>query len=143
MPEFSATAWLIIGFGLIIAEIFTLTLVLLFFGIAAVLVAGIKLFGLNNLTYELILFAVLGIASILLFRQRICSSWSKNPGASMEIDHNKTFTLTAEIPAGGEASVQYQGTAWTAVNRGPAALSAGSQVKVVETDGVKLIVQSV
>lgn len=139
MPEFSSTAWFIIGLGLIIAEIFSLTLVLLFFGCAAFVVALLKLVGLNNLQYELVVFAVVGLASLLIFRRRIKGSMHQTQ--DLEIDRQGTFTLSAPVPPQGEATVQYQGTTWTAVNRTSVPLSAGAPVRIVATEGIKLIVE--
>lgn len=141
MPEFSSTAWLIIGLGLIIAEIFSLTLVLLFFGCSALVVALLKVFGLNDLKLEWMLFAVIGLAALLIFRRRIRTSLATT--TDVDIDRNATFALSTDVPANGEATVLYQGTNWTAVNRGTDPLPANTTVRIVSTQGIKLIVERV
>ncbi|HSA60204.1 MAG TPA: NfeD family protein [bacterium] len=130
--------WVATGLVLIIAEMFSLSLVLLFFGVAALLVALAKFLGLNNLPWEIVLFAVLGIGSMLLFRNKLKQSLHTQSGIS--IDQNAVIILTDDIPAHGTASVTYQGVAWTAVNETDSDFKKGNKVYVQRTDGVKLVV---
>jgi membrane protein implicated in regulation of membrane protease activity len=130
--------WVATGLVLIIAEMFSLSLVLLFFGVAALLVALAKFLGLNNLPLEIVLFAVLGIGSMLLFRRKLKQSLHTQSGIS--IDQNAMIVLTHDIPAHGTASVTYQGVTWTAVNETDSDFKKGTKVYVQRTDGVKLIV---
>jgi membrane protein implicated in regulation of membrane protease activity len=117
---------------------FSLSLVLLFFGVSALLVALAKFLGLNNLPLEIVLFAVLGIGSMLLFRKKMQFSLKTQSGLS--IDRNALIVLTHDIPAHGTAAVTYQGVSWTAVNETDSDFKKGNKVYVQRTDGVKLIV---
>lgn len=131
--------WVATGLVLIIAEMFSLSLVLLFFGVAALLVALAKFLGLNSLPLEIVLFAVLGIGSMLLFRSKLKQSLKGQSGIS--IDQNAVIVLAHDIPAHGTASVTYQGVTWTAVNETDSDFKKGNKVYVQRTDGVKLIVR--
>ena len=131
--------WVVTGLVLIIAEMFSLSLVLLFFGVSALLVAVAKYLGLNNLPLEIALFAVLGIGSMLLFRKKLRSSLHSQSGLS--IDRNAPILLPEDLPAHGTASVIYQGVTWTAVNETDSDLKKGTKVFVHRTEGVKLIVR--
>jgi membrane protein implicated in regulation of membrane protease activity len=138
--QFTSTFfWVATGLVLIIAEMFSLSLVLLFFGIAALLVALAKFLGLNNLPLEIVLFAVLGIGSMLLFRNKLKVSLQSQSGIS--IDRNAVIVLTEDLPARGSAAVTYQGVTWTAVNETDSDFKKGNKVYVQRTDGVKLIVR--
>ena len=131
--------WVAAGLTLIIAEMFHLSMVLLFFGVAALIVATAKFLGLNNLPVEITLFAVLGIGGLLLFRGKLLRSLKASSG--MSIDRNAMIVLPDDLPSHGTTAVTYQGTAWTAVNETEADLKKGSRVYVQRTEGVKLIVR--
>lgn len=131
--------WVVAGLILIIAEMFSLSLVLLFFGVAALLVAVAKFLGLNSLPLEIVLFAVLGIGSMLLFRKKLKASLGT--GSGLSIDRNASIVLAHDLPAHGAVAVTYQGVVWTAVNESEQNLAKGAKVYVQRTEGVKLIVR--
>ena len=132
--------WVAAGLVLVIAEMFSLTLVLLFFGIAALLVALTKLSGLDNFAIEVSLFAVLGLASMLLLRKKLRLSFQSQSGLS--VDHNVAIPLNEDIPAQGSGQVHYQGVVWIAVNPTENDFKKGNKVFIQKIDGVKLILAS-
>jgi membrane protein implicated in regulation of membrane protease activity len=139
--SFSSTFyWVAAGLLLIIAEMFHLSMVLLFFGVAALVVALAKFLGLNNLPVEIVLFAGLGIGGLLLFRRKLLRSLKTSGGLS--IDRNATLMLTDDLAAHGSVGVTYQGTSWTAVNETDSDLKKGTKVYIQRTEGVKLIVHT-
>lgn len=129
--------WSLVGLALLAAEMMTGTFVLLFFGISALIVAVTRLFGVDSLALDLVLFALIGAAGIFFFRPRIKEAVEKR-NKGYEADRNSVFTLSADIPAHGTTSVLYQGTTWTAVNAGDQPLSAGQKVLISKVEGVKL-----
>lgn len=131
--------WAILGLILVGAEVFTGTFILLFLGVAAVLVAIFKAFGLSNLSLEIILFSVFSLCGLILFRRKLVQSFSRNRPFS--IDENKILILSADIPVGEETEIQYQGAPWLAFNPGPDPLHKGDRVWIERTEGVKLIVR--
>lgn len=130
--------WMALGLILIIAELMTMSLVLLFFGIAALLVALAKYFGLNHVPLEIFLFAVLGLGSMLLFRAKLLKSL-KSSNAKLT-DQNAVIVLPHDLPAHGTGNVMYQGVTWTALNESDTDLKKGMKVYIRRTEGVKLIV---
>ena len=71
MPEYSY--WIIAGLALIIAEFAVSGLVVIFFGIAAILVGSLKFVGLlDDTTWELTLFALISVL-LLVFVRRVLS----------------------------------------------------------------------
>lgn len=138
MIQLSVTFWAVLGLVLIIAEVVTLSFVLLFFGASALLVAAAKLFGLNHLAIEILLFGLGGVGGLLLFRKKLVHAMSSRKG--MHIDQETTVILTSKVPAKGRAEIEYQGTTWTALNESDKDLNAGEEVLISRTEGVKLII---
>ena len=133
--------WAIIGIALIITEVFTNTFFILFFGISALAVALLRMFGLDHLATEIIIFAVVGTAGTLIFRKKIMESFHSTSSVSQ--DKDTKVILTHEIPAGGMAAIIYQGSTWTAVNESSRDFKKGEAVLIDRVEGVKLVVKGV
>lgn len=133
--------WLAAGIILIILELVSTTFVVLFFGIAALCVALVASLGVESLSVQLALFAVLGAAGIVLFRKKVGAAFAaRGEQDKFSGMQNKRIILDHDVPAGGRASVLHQGTTWTAINEGSTDLKSGSTVMIVRVDGVKLVV---
>ncbi len=130
--------WAILGLGLMVAELLTMTFVLIFFGVAALLVSLAKYFGLNHLVFEIVLFSVIGLSGIFIFRKKLLANCT--PKEKMSLDHRKPIVLSADIPMGGEARISYQGTQWSAHNESGRDLKIGDKVVIARTDGIDLYV---
>lgn len=133
--------WVIIGIALCASEVVTGTFVLLFFGIAAFVVAIARVLGLDSLTWEIMLFTASGFANLLFFRRRIAAVFSKE-GKGYANDTDAVLTLSETVPGNGEAKILYQGSTWTAVNESPLSLSKDQRVIIYKTEGVRLYVRS-
>lgn len=131
--------WAVLGLILIIAEMLHLSMVLLFFGIAAFVTAGVAWLGLHNNIAQIVLFALLGLSGMLLFRQKLLHTF--RPTREVGGDRHTRITLSADVPAHGSAPVQYQGTTWTAVNESDHDLKKDTSVYIHGTEGVKLIIK--
>ncbi len=131
--------WATLGIVLILAEVFTSTFVLLFFGVAALLVSGFKALGLSNLPVEIVIFGALGILLTFTLRKKIQASL----GRPHSYRSDEFLDLTEDIPARGTKSISYQGTTWTAVNESDVALVRGGRARVVRTEGVRLYLKAV
>lgn len=140
MPtELSTTIiWAILGIALLIAEVFTMSFFLAFFGIAGILVAALKLIGLNYLPAEIIIFTLVGIAGVLLFRKKFVQTFSSEPQTAA--DQNQIITLTHDLPARGTGQVEYQGSPWPTINESDMNFKTGDRVRILRTEGIKLIV---
>ncbi len=139
--EISMTVvWVAIGLTLCAAEILTGTFVLLFFGLSAFVVALARVAGLDNLTWEVMLFALSGFASLLLFRGKIAAALSK-PVKGYSNDRDAQLVLSDDVPGNGEAKVSYQGSMWTAVNESPLSIAKGERVVIYKTEGVRIFVR--
>ena len=135
-----AMIWVAVGLVLLIIEVFTLSFVVLFFGLSALVVAGIKLTtGTNNLAIELVIFAILGCACLLGFRNKLRQIFNKS--ARVNTDALTVIDLSVAIAPHNKAKIEYQGTIWDAHNESDIQLKAGDKAIIVRTDGIKLIVK--
>lgn len=132
-----AIIWAIVGLALIAVEVFTATFFLVFFGVSAFIVAGLSLVGLVHPAWQIILFALIAIAGVVLLRKRLVSSLTAKKG--LPGDEMQSIVLTDDVPAGGSAYIMYQGTTWTAVNGTGADFKKGENALIARMDGVKII----
>lgn len=135
----STTLWAVVGLICIILEMMSATFVLLFFGVAALVVAVVKLGGLDNITIEVALFSFISVMSLVLFRKKVKANFQKE--VSMKLDANQVIKISSDIPARGQASIMYQGSPWTAINESERGLKSGESVEIIRTEGIKLIVR--
>ncbi len=136
----SATViWATFGVVLILAEVFTSTFVLLFFGTAALLVSLVKAFGLDNLPLEIGIFGVLGIALTAIMRKKIMLSLGHRTETYRA---DESVMLEMDIGPGETTTIFYQGTDWTAVNDSQETLAKGKRAKIVRTEGVRLFLKA-
>jgi membrane protein implicated in regulation of membrane protease activity len=139
MENISTVVWGGIGLVLLIAEMLTLTFVLLFFGASAIVVALAKLLGLQNLPLELVIFALGGLGGIWLFRSKLVIAMQAKK--VLQIDQETVIVLSNNVPANGRAELEYQGSRWTAMNESAVDLKAGQEAVIVRTEGVRLVVK--
>lgn len=140
MTEISPTIiWACVGLSLIIFEVFTTTFFLLFFGIAGLVVAGIKLLGLENLPAEIIIFSIVGVLGTLIFRQKILKSFQSNK--SVNIDNGQTIKVSEDIPSQAEGNISYRGANWKALNNSEYDLKKGDLAVIERIEGIKIILK--
>ncbi len=134
-------SWWILACALIVAELFTMNFVFLFFAVSAFCVGLAQFFGLQNGTLALVLFGALGLVLIILFRNILLARF-RSPKTSWDqgADLKNTLILASALAAHAEAQAEYQGTTWTVVNDSNLRLEAGSTVVIHRTAGIKLIV---
>lgn len=126
--------WAIVGLLAILSELTMGSFFLLFLGLSALIVAGARLLGLDNLLWEALLFSALSLASILLFRKKLLASFRVK--GQFRIDNS--VLLEVDMAPGATTSISYQGSMWTAVNVSNQVLKAGETAHIVKIEGVKL-----
>ncbi len=132
--------WAFAGLALCALELVSGTFVLLIFGVSALIVAGAATFGLEATSFQFLLFALLSILNVLMFRDKILAAIRKK--SAFRADSDKII-LSSGIAPNGQESIQYQGTVWTAVNNSATPLHKGDAVLVEKVDGIKLFVRKV
>jgi len=139
---------MVLGVGLIIAEIFTLGFVLLWFGIGAVAAAFVGLLG-GGMLLQFLVFAIISIAltamSRTIFANYFSHSDTDRVKTGVEALPGKIGTVTgASKGALSEGAVKVYGSTWTAFPvDGESELIEGEKVEVVEVRGSSIYVRRV
>lgn len=140
--HFVLAFWLIVGVLLLIAEMFTGTLYLLFAAGAAFLTALLEWLIPWPLYIEFLLFAAFSVLGIFILKKKFREpkvDFKKESKGGFKNDENRSLTLSDSIASGEEKIVTYQGSPWTAINHSDRNLRAGESVKIIRMEGIKLI----
>ncbi|MFL6374396.1 MAG: NfeD family protein [Pyrinomonadaceae bacterium] len=138
--------WLVLGVVLIVAEVFTLGFVLLWFGLGAIAAAIVGLAG-GGLGLQFLVFAVVSVALTIMSRT-LLANYLPHPAqylkTGIEALPGKIGTVT--LPSSGalhEAAVRVYGSTWTAYPiDGETRLAEGEKVEVVEVRGSSIYVRN-
>ena len=136
--------WLVIGLLLVLAELATAGgFFVIFFGIGALIVgimAGLGIAG--PLWTQLLLFSVISVLSLALFRSRMLTWFQLDPQRP-EVD-----TLIGEIGVVNDVvapdaigRVEVRGSAWSARNVSHVMIARGTRCRVVRVDGLMLDIE--
>jgi membrane protein implicated in regulation of membrane protease activity len=137
--------WLALGLVLIALELAASGgFYIIFFGVAAVVVAALSLVGASGpIWMQLLLFSVLSVISLLFFRSPMLR-WMKLDQGGGDVDSlvGETAVVKQDIPAGEIGRVELRGTSWSARNRGAELLTTGRRCVVVGVDRLMLIIEA-
>ena len=148
MNQIAWILWLVLGVGLIVAEIFTLGFVLLWFGIGAIAAAVVGAFG-GGLLLQFLVFAIVSIALTAMSRTLFSTYFSHDDKNAMKsgVDSlpGKIGTVAASSKGAlNEGAVKVFGSTWTAYPiDGESELVEGEKVEVVEIKGSSIYVRRV
>ena len=148
MDQMIWVLWLVLGVGLIVAEIFTLGFFLLWFGVGAIVAAVVGAFG-GGFLLQFLVFAIVSIALTAMSRTIFAAYFSHDDKNAMKsgVDSlpGKIGTVaTASKGSLNEAAVKVFGSTWTAYPLdGELALTEGEKVEVVEVRGSSIYVRRV
>jgi len=148
MDQLVWIGWLILGIGLIIAEIFTLGFFLLWFGIGALAAAFAGMLGAPFIV-QFLIFAVLSVAmtamSRTIFAKYLSHSEENTVKMGMDSLPGQIGTVTgASSGALNEGAVKVFGSTWTAFPiDGESLLEEGEKVEVVSIKGSSIYVRRV
>ena len=140
--------WLVLGVGLIIAEVFTLGFVLFWFGIGAVAAALVGFLG-GGFLLQFLVFAIVSIALTAMSRTIFANYLSHRDEDTMKmgVDSLPGQVGTVTIPSAGalkEGAVKVYGSTWTAFPADDETeLVEGEKVEVVSVKGSSIYVRRV
>jgi membrane protein implicated in regulation of membrane protease activity len=148
MDQLVWIAWLVLGIALIIAEVFTLGFVLLWFGIGAVAAALAGMLG-APFVLQFVIFAVISVAltamSRTLFAKYLSHTDENTVKMGMDALPGQIGTVTS--PSKGalhEGAVKVYGSTWTAYPIDEESdLVEGEKVEVVSIKGSSIYVRRV
>ncbi len=148
MEQFTWLGWLILGIALIVAEIFTLGFVLLWFGIGAIAAAVVGLFG-GGFLLQFVVFAAISVGLTAMSRTILARYFQHDDRSMVKtgVDSLPGKVGTVVEPSKGvmnEGAVKVFGSTWTAYPiEGEDALSQGEKVEVVEVKGSSIYVRRI
>jgi len=134
--------WMVLGLAFLGAEMTTPGgFYILFFGLSALLVgtmAGLNIVNVDWLQW--LLFSVIAIGSLLVFRGPLLARMNKGRKAHPQVDSmvGEVAIPLEALPAGATGKAELRGTTWTAKNVGPTAFHKGQRGKVTKVDGLTL-----
>ena len=147
MDQLAWILWVILGVGLIIAEIFTFGFVLFWFGIGALAAAFVGFLGFG-IFWQFLVFAVVSTALTAMSRTIFANYFSQNEEAiKMGVDSLPGQIGTVTLASKGalnEAAVKVYGSTWTAFTvDGEASFEEGEKVEVVRVQGSSIYVRKI
>src|SRR5262249_58489081 len=116
--------WLLAGLGLLGFELLTPGgFFILFFGLGALVVGALAGLGLTEPVWlQWLLFSLLSVGSLLLFRRRLLA-WLQSPEARAAVGLvGDVAVLLDDVPPGAVGEAGVRGTAWSDRHNGPETL---------------------
>ena len=132
--------WAVLGLVLAAGEILTPGgFFVVFFGLSALVVAVLAAVGLADaLAFQILLFSVFSVASLLLFRNPLLRYMARHTRPAPEVDNlvGEIAVASSAMPPGGVGQAQLRGTVWNARNGSAAAVAAGGRCRVTRVEGL-------
>jgi inner membrane protein len=134
--------WLAAGLALVVTELVTPSgFFIIFFGVGALTVGVLKAFHLvDSLTAELLLFSVLSIVSLVLFRGLLQSKVQNPPPPTVDSLIGVLAIVQESLSPGVVGKVEVRGSMWSARNTSDVTLAPGQRARVAAIDGLTLTV---
>lgn len=134
--------WLLLGLFLMVGELATPGgFYIIFFGVGAFLTGVIALAGLQSTAWQMLLFTVLSVGGLLLFRARMLSWMQRDPQApAVDAVVGEIATVRDSLVPGAIGKVEFRGASWSARNASDEALAAGSRCRITGIEGLLLLV---
>lgn len=148
MDQFAWILWVVLGAGLIVAEIFTLGFVLFWFGIGALAAALAGFLG-AGVGWQVLIFFVLSVALTAMSRTIFARYLPQNDADTLRSGADSLpgqigTVSSASKGALQEAAVKVFGSTWTAFpENGEGDLVEGEKVEVVRVKGSSIYVRRV
>ena len=115
----------------------------LFFGVAGVCVGLVtRLFPAFPAVGQWLLFSVLAVASLLVFRRPLLE-WFRRRSPSKEVDSlvGETAEALEDIAPGQTGRAELRGAAWKAENAGAVPIACRQRCRVVRVEGLTLFIE--
>ena len=114
----------------------------IFFGIAALAIGAMHALDIAGpLWMQVLLFSVLSVGSLVLFRNRLMR-WMKldRPGEDVDSLIGDLAVPLEDIPAGAVGRAELRGTVWSARNASTATLGRGQRCRVTGVDRLTIFI---
>ena len=147
MEQLTWILWIILGVGLIIAEIFTLGFVLFWFGVGALAAAFVGFLGLGFL-WQFLAFALVSSVLTAMSRTIFAKYFSHGDENAVKMGMDALpgqigMVMSESKGALKEAAVKVYGSTWTAFPIDDEILIEGEKVEVVRVQGASIYVRKI
>jgi len=135
--------WMILGFILLIAEMFTATFFIMWFGVSALFTALLTWLWIDSFMIQLLIFAIVSFLMVL-FTRKLANKMSGEPSRKITQDEiiGKTGIVTETILSdNSKGLVKMNGQVWRAVSEKGTEIERGKKVTVKRLYGVKIYVE--
>lgn len=136
--------WLVLGLVLVLLELAASGgFYVIFFGVAALAIGALRLLGVADAAWkQLLLFSVLSVGSLLLFRHPIIR-WLKLDEGQPDVDTlaGELAVPLEDIAPGAVGRAECRGTVWQARNAGTRTLARGSRCAIERVSGLMLVIR--
>ena len=132
--------WVLGGLVLLLAEVLTPGgFFVIFFGAGAILVGALKAVGWNGPAWaEWLVFTVLSVASLALFREPLMRRFNMKNGKPVDQLAGERALVTEDVAPAGVGKAEMRGASWTARTSGSIALARGQRCLVERVEGLTL-----
>jgi membrane protein implicated in regulation of membrane protease activity len=139
----SSVVWVVLGFALLVIEMFTLTFTLLFIALGCFVAGLISFFPNFSSSYsiQIAACAIFSIVGLMGFRKQLQSRMLKS--ITLKADIGKEILIDHNIQPHSTARITYQGTQWQATNLDADELKKGDRICIVGIDGNTLLIRKV
>ena len=137
--------WMLAGLAMLTVEILIPGgIIMVFFGVSAILVGSLVALGVGGPpSFQILLFTVLSVVSLLALRGPILRRMKATPNSHDPVDSlagESALVLEAMEP-GAEGRVELRGSAWSARNESDRTLSVGAKSVVSRVENLMLFVR--
>jgi membrane protein implicated in regulation of membrane protease activity len=132
--------WVLGGLVLLVAEVTTPGgFFAVFFGAGAILVGALKGLGWEGPAWaEWLVFTVLSLVSLGLFRKPLMRHFNLSGGKPVDRLEGETAVVVEDVAPGGVGKAEMRGASWTARTTGDRALAKGCRCRVERVEGLTL-----
>lgn len=141
----SPAIWLVFGIVLILTELMATSVIMVFFGAGALIVAALTLAGVTtSISAQVGVFAISSAALLLLARKHLqkifVGKYDTSSAQNDSVFVGKT-TRISDVTEYGDMKVVVNGASWKALHEGP--LPVGTPVRVTAVEGIAMRVAPV
>jgi inner membrane protein len=136
--------WLVLGLILVALEMAASGgFYVIFFGVAALAIGGLHMLNAAGPAwFQFLLFSVLSVASLLLFRNPLLRLMKLDkPSEDVDSLVGETAVPLEEIAPGSVGRAELRGSVWSARNSSAAALARGQRCRVVRVDRLMIVLE--
>jgi len=138
-----ALVWAVLGLLLLIMELATVSFILCFIGLGALIVALTTWLGITlSFSSQLIVFSGSSLLLLFLLRKTAKKLFAGQADAPPDYAGQKVSVIKP-IPAGGEGAIQYRGSDWIAFSDTAQTIPEGSVVQIETMEGIRVKVKPV